>query len=624
LNNINNRMSQIPFNDFAVFQKAISIIINNKEVSVENICKDLNISDKLIINFLKKTYREINSEFYRKNVVEQFVDSSISVLLSFARHQYGKNLAFTNDDNFDALVTSINFLGQELNFSTVTTNYTEDVFNSIGDLLLVVDNLGYILFVNNATCKILGYDKSEIERQHIKIILEDDVEFQFVLDDKNKRKVFNYRSKLNKFIPVSLIISKFSRKDNPFMGHVIIARDISLTLKYEKEIEKQNEIISKSNEELKLALVKAEKSEKLKSAFLANMSHEIRTPLNGIMGFSELLQYENSKEDYINYGKTILKCSNQLLGIVNDVLDISKIEAGLMQVSKDKCNINEILNDLCSIYKQKIIAENKNIELLLINRFKNDSRIISDELRIKQIISNLLDNAVKFSERGIIKLECYPNNDFIVFNIKDTGIGISKAELETVFKPFMQASQSKSRLYGGTGLGLAIAKGLVNILGGEISVTSTLNSGSEFVFSIPLIFDDSKINIEIEDTTFRSHLFDWENKTILLIEDDDISARLIKRLLEPSKVKVIHAKFGMEALEIFYSRNDVNMVIVDFELPDINGCEITKDIRKVNNEIPIIIQTAYASKEDEKKYFLAGCNSFIPKPIKSNSLLEVV
>lgn len=617
-------MSQIPFNDFAVFQKAISIIINNKEVSVENICKDLNISDKLIINFLKKTYREINSEFYRKNVVEQFVDSSISVLLSFARHQYGKNLAFTNDDNFDALVTSINFLGQELNFSTVTTNYTEDVFNSIGDLLLVVDNLGYILFVNNATCKILGYDKSEIERQHIKIILEDDVEFQFVLDDKNKRKVFNYRSKLNKFIPVSLIISKFSRKDNPFMGHVIIARDISLTLKYEKEIEKQNEIISKSNEELKLALVKAEKSEKLKSAFLANMSHEIRTPLNGIMGFSELLQYENSKEDYINYGKTILKCSNQLLGIVNDVLDISKIEAGLMQVSKDKCNINEILNDLCSIYKQKIIAENKNIELLLINRFKNDSRIISDELRIKQIISNLLDNAVKFSERGIIKLECYPNNDFIVFNIKDTGIGISKAELETVFKPFMQASQSKSRLYGGTGLGLAIAKGLVNILGGEISVTSTLNSGSEFVFSIPLIFDDSKINIEIEDTTFRSHLFDWENKTILLIEDDDISARLIKRLLEPSKVKVIHAKFGMEALEIFYSRNDVNMVIVDFELPDINGCEITKDIRKVNNEIPIIIQTAYASKEDEKKYFLAGCNSFIPKPIKSNSLLEVV
>ena len=611
--------------DIAVFQKAVLKIIFNKNLNLEKLQNDLQINNKTIIDYLKKNHTAVNSKYYKKEEVEIFIDRATETLLGYARHEYNKGIDFTNDDNFDALVTSIIFLGQELNFSTVTTNYTEDVFNSIGDLLLVVDNFGYILFVNNATCKVLGYSKNEIERQQIKMILEKDIEFQDIINNKNKREIFKYRSKFNKSITVSLNVSDFSRRDNPFMGYVIIARDISLTLKYEKEIEEQNKRILRTNEKLKIALVKAKESERLKSAFLANMSHEIRTPLNGIMGFSEILQYENSKEDYKNYGKTILKCSNQLLGIVNNVLDISKIEAGLMEVSNDKCNINEIFNDLYEVYKQKIIAENKKIELSVRNNLiKSSGHIITDELRLKQIISNLLDNAIKFSETGSIDLECYLKKGFIEFSVKDTGIGISKEKTETIFKPFIQAAKSTTKLYGGTGLGLAIAKGLVNLLEGEISVASTLNKGSEFIFSIPYIEDTSGIKSEITDVFFENNEYNWKNETVLLIEDNNISATLIKKILKPTGVSMIHTKLGIEAIELFNNTNDISLIIVDYELPDIDGCEITRDIRKINKVIPIIAQTAYATKEDEKRFFMAGCNFFIPKPIKSKVLLASI
>ena len=545
------------------------------------------------------------------------------MLLNYAQHNYNYQVKLIGDDFFDSLATCINILGEELNYSTVTTNYTEDVFNSIGDLLLVVDNLGYVLFVNKSICQVLGYKAEEIERQHIKLILEPAIDFSTILENNELQRGYNYRTKSNNLIPVSLSISNFSRKDNPFMGHVIIARDISLSLKYEREIEEQNEVITKSNEELKLALVKAEESEKLKSAFLANMSHEIRTPLNGIMGFSELLQQpENSIDDNQNFGRIILKCSNQLLGIVNNVLDISKIEAGLMQVSVIKCNINYILNDLSAVYKQKIITEKKKIELTFnYGLSKNKSNIITDELRIRQIISNLLENAIKFTESGKVEVSYKIKNDFIIFSIKDSGIGISEDKREAIFKPFIQAAKSTTKLYGGTGLGLAIAKGLVQLLGGEISVTSIVNKGSTFIFTIPYVEDKNSNEPEEEDIVIDTDLYSWYGLNILLVEDDAISANLIKRILKPTLANVLYTPFGKEALELFYQRKDINLVIVDYKLPDIDGCEIAETIRKTDKDVPIIAQTAFVAKEDKKRCLQSGCNAFIHKPVKSKILL---
>ena len=613
--------------DLAVFRKAFIKIIDNKSICVEELCKDFKISDKTIIKLLEKTHEVVNSKYYTKEEVVKFIDKATNILLSYARHNYSKSLALTNDDNFDTLSTGINFLGQELIFSTVTTHYLEDVFNSIDDMLIVVDNLGYILFVNKAICKILGYKEKEILRQNIKLILNPDVEFLTIVENKIKRNIFEYHTKSNELIPVSLSISNFSRKDNPFMGHVIIARDISLTLKYEKEIEEQNKIISKSNEELKIALVKAEESERLKTAFLANMSHEIRTPLNGIMGFSELLQQpENSQEDYSNFGNIILSCSNQLLGIVNDVLDISKIEAGLMQVSNDKCNINYILDDLFLVYKQKISAANKQIEFTL-NKSLIDKEcyVISDELRLRQIISNLLDNAIKFTDSGKVEIEYKVNDNFLEFCIKDTGIGISDSKIKTIFKPFVQAAKSTTKLYGGTGLGLAIAFGLVNLLGGKIKVTSVINHGSTFSFTIPYFAVESfNDGIENKKVLRNNNSHKWEDKTILIVEDDPNSTYLLRQILMPTHVNIIYTQYGKEALKIFNFRKDINLIIIDYNLPDIDGCEIAKAIRKINKDIPIIMQTAYATKQDKEKCFQMGCSYFIPKPVKSSFLLSLI
>jgi PAS domain S-box-containing protein len=577
-----------------------------------------------IVMFFESFKKKLNTKTYSRKQIEKFIDDANSILLKFAQNIYSDSIDLTGDDILDSLITSLFFLGEELNYSTVTTHYLMDIFNSIGDLLLVVDERGYILFISDTTSKMLGYIPQEIKSQNINMILETGITFDYII--KNKRTQLNYTfvTKTLDRIPVELKLSDFARPDNPFMGQVIIARDISVPLKYQQEIESQNRLIKKANEELREALKIAEKSEKLKTSFLANMSHEIRTPLNGIMGFSEYIQRPSlTAADYKKFGAIIFDCSQQLLGIVNDVLDISRIESGLMSVSSEPVMINKLLDNLLEIYAQKITSENKEILIELVKPFKDDeSYILSDELRLRQILSNLLDNAVKYTDEGRITFGYNIKNQDLEFYIIDTGIGIHEEKQPDIFKPFHQAIETTTKLYGGTGLGLAIAKGLTNLLDGNIYFKSEIGKGSKFSFTLPYMKSVSTIASEIDE--HLDSFMQWKGKTLVIVEDDMHSIKYLETILRDTGATLRFFDHGRDAINFLRSEDNIDVVLMDIRLPDIDGITATKLIREFNTRVPIIAQTAYASNEDKLKCLRSGCNYHVPKPINRNQLISVI
>ncbi len=381
-----------------------------------------------------------------------------------------------------------------------------------------------------------------------------------------------------------------------------------------------------TEKELKEAKEKAEESDKLKSAFLANVSHEIRTPMNGILGFSELLKNQNIPEDKKNlYIDTILVNGNHLVKILDDVIDISKIEGNQVKIEFHECNLNSLLNELHISYMTK--AKHKtDIEIRLHKALPdNDSIIFIDETRLRQIISNLLSNSVKFTERGQVEFGyVIKNYEVIEFFVKDTGPGISVLKQKFIFDQFRQVDESNTRQYGGTGIGLTLAQRLVHLMGGEIWVNSKEGEGAVFYFVLP--YHPVSNNHEISEAMkFSNKMYNWEGKTILIVEDEKTNYFYISELLSPTHATLIHAENGDKAIEIFENNKDnIDLVLMDIRLPLKSGYETGKIIRNIKNDIPIIAQTAYAMKEDKYKSFEAGFNDYIAKPFNREHFLNII
>ncbi|OQY04302.1 MAG: hypothetical protein B6I20_03270 [Bacteroidetes bacterium 4572_117] len=389
----------------------------------------------------------------------------------------------------------------------------------------------------------------------------------------------------------------------------------------------------KIEEELILSREKAVEADNLKSTFLANMSHEIRTPMNGILGFSDLLKSEESTpEERKNYIDIIHQSGNHLMNIINDILDISKIEVGQIQINEINTSVNDILNELLILFKPEI-SDKRNIKLLIHKELSDfESVIITDGVRLRQILTNLVNNAIKFTREGFVEFgylltpSC-KNDDSkkdtcLQFYVQDTGIGIPNKKREIIFDRFRQSDESHTRKYGGTGLGLAISKGFVELLGGEIWHESEENKGSTFYFTIPYKIGDPS-QVEKIHAKYSSQ-YSWDKHTVLVVEDDDNSFNYMRKILEKTGVSILRATKGNEAIESCKKNRNIDLILMDIQLPGINGYEATIKIREILPDIPIIAQTAHALAEDKNKSFDAGCSDFITKPIKRQVLLRTL
>lgn len=384
----------------------------------------------------------------------------------------------------------------------------------------------------------------------------------------------------------------------------------------------------KIEKELIVAKNKAEESDKLKSAFLANMSHEIRTPMNGIIGFTDLLGKDNIKpEDIKRYVKIIQSSADRLLNIINDIIDISKIESGAINVSYAEFNLTDLLKEQQMFFQPTV--ESKGIKLIF--DLKTDKEIVinSDEVKINQVISNLISNALKFTREGSIKVIAgIDEEDKIVkVSVEDTGIGIPKDQLKKIFERFRQVKNFSQDFNEGTGLGLSISKGFIEALGGNITVNSVVGKGTRFQFTLPLA-RIGKILKEVEmpvmDLPLKPKKIDYSGKTILVVEDEINNFKYLKEIIEPTHAEIIWADNGLVAVQKVIEENRIDLVLMDIKLPLIDGYTATRKIKNIRYDLPVIIQTAFALEGDKRKTMNIGCDDYIAKPIKGDDLLTMI
>jgi hypothetical protein len=402
-----------------------------------------------------------------------------------------------------------------------------------------------------------------------------------------------------------------------------------------KEKEKRaNELIiankekEKRAEELIKAKEHAEESDRLKLAFLANMSHEIRTPMNGILGFTELLKEpkltDKEQQEYI---QIIEKSGMRMLHIINDIINISKVESGQIDVIKSDTDVNDVLQYLYQFFTNESMT--KGIQLSLTKKLNLDEQLIlTDKEKLYAALTNLLKNAIKFTPNlGTISFGCERKGEFLEFFVKDSGIGISKSQQEIIFDRFTQVDGSSRLIHEGSGLGLAISKAYIEMLGGKIRIKSKVGSGSTFYFTlpyVPVLKSKKKEHHTKKPVTTTGKNKKVKELKILIAEDDKISKLLLSIIVKPYCSELLMVNNGLEAVEALRKNPDIDLILTDINMPEMGGLEATKVIREFNKEIIIIAQTAYGMQSDRDEAIAAGCTDYISKPINNIELLALM
>ena len=368
---------------------------------------------------------------------------------------------------------------------------------------------------------------------------------------------------------------------------------------------------------------RAIRSDKLKSAFLANMSHEIRTPMNAIVGFSGLISEGNDPKLNQQYIEILQNSSASLLRLIDDIIDLSKIETGDLNIRSSNFIIRDVFEELHKLYLIELQKRNKSEVSLNYELPEVDLIICTDYMRLKQILSNLLSNSVKFTSDGSITLRYEKVGNELLFSVEDTGTGIHIEDQEKIFDRFISINYNGMNLEG-SGIGLSIAKRLAAMLGGRIWLKSSYGHGSTFFVSIPFIPSNVKAISSKRSETMNIKASTEDSKSILLVEDDPNSQDLMSQILKPLKVEIHIASDGYDAIRHIVDNPDTTLVLMDLKLPTLDGYEATKAIKKLNPKIPIIAQTAYAMAGDKEKAISAGCDDYITKPIHSRELLRIV
>ena len=513
-----------------------------------------------------------------------------------------------------------------------------DLFDNAPISYLIVDANGVIKDINQTACLLFESNKHDFRGTKITKIIHPDYQDIYYI---YLRTLIN--QKHNQTCDIKL------RKSNStyFYARIQGIRQTSLATKEPEFRLAIIDITIQKEMELNLLIAKekAQEHDKLKSAFLANMSHEIRTPMNGILGFAELLKEGHlTDEQQLEYIRIIEKSGTRMLNIINDIVDISKIEAGLMKLEIKESYINEQIEYIYTFFKPEVEA--KGMKLSFKNTLPAKEAIIkTDREKVYAILTNLVKNAIKYSEKGSIEFgynvvvetghvktghALYLQNDlslpqksFLQFYVKDTGIGIPADRQSAIFERFIQADVSDRMARQGAGLGLAITKSYVEMLGGKIWVESQEGVGSTFHFTLP--YNAEPVLETINQQLAPSGKIDTiRNLKILIAEDDEISEKLVEIAVKILSREIVKVRTGVEAVEACRDNPDIDLILMDIRMPEMSGFDATRQIREFNKEVVIIAQTAYGQSDDREKAIAAGCNDYIAKPIKKEELLALM
>lgn len=485
----------------------------------------------------------------------------------------------------------------------------KDLANLLPQSIFEVDTNGCLSYVNENWKNQLLYSDADINQG---IRLNDTISTNtkkcHSADEDNEHDIKVIRkdgSTFNAMIFTSKILHK-----GDVVGERGVIIDISERIRYIKELRKEK--------------AKAEESDKLKSAFLANMSHEIRTPMNAIIGFSEMLKDpELSQTDRDEFISIINANSESLLRLIEEIVDIAKIESGHISIKMADTNLHKMAFELQLSIKNQCREQNVKLINLNENDFV-DEIIVTDHQRLRQVIHNLLTNAVKFTNEGFIRygFTVLPDKEEVIFSVQDTGIGIPQNKQKIIFERFRKANENQERLYPGTGLGLYITKTLVKMLGGKIWMDSIPGIGSNFYVSIPYERSSTKPNIRITDPI--QNQVNISGLKILVAEDMESNYLLIKTILKSYNVQLFWVKNGIEAVDFFLDNNIADLILMDIGMPQMNGYEATQQIKLIRSEIPIIIQTAHAMTGEKEKCLDIGADDYISKPLNKSELIHKI
>ena len=505
-------------------------------------------------------------------------------------------------------------------------------FESTNIGMVITNNVGKFISVNNAMCNILSYSQEELQKKTFQEITHPDdlqkskSQFQkSIRENKNFTIEKKYLNKNNEVRWGLTSVSPIFNSNQDFMyaiGHIQDITNIKHTEEqirtHNKEFERLNKEYKSQNEELVKTIAIAKESDQLKSEFLQNLSHEIRTPMNAILGFSDFLELKkNTPEKRQQYINIIKNSGNQLLRIIDDILEISALETKHIKVVNKLFNLNDLLTELFTIFQPK--AREKNIALYMKKGLTDhESNILTDESKLNKVLTNLLENAIKYTQNGFIEIGYKLIKDQLEIYVKDTGLGISKTRQGQIFERFSQGESEISKKIGGLGLGLSIVKENIELLGGNIKLESATGAGSTFLLTIPFNNDGSDLALDKLSTQKRKH-------KILIAEDEEINYFYFETLLEEiaPDCELTHAKNGKEALEMC-EKEDFELILMDIKMPEMNGYEATVEIKKLKPDSTIIAQTSYSTKEDQEKARIAGCEDFLSKPISLETMQNVL
>jgi PAS domain S-box-containing protein len=500
-----------------------------------------------------------------------------------------------------------------------TDKIYEMLFNSAAVSIFFHDLQGKLKYANPAFYSLIGIDRETYESTpQSDIIHPEDTGYEKKKTEALARDGFfeselRLRHKSGHFINLSTKSVNVKNDSGEIIGSLTVSSDVTRLKQHYEENIKETAAIEASN--------------RLKSRFFANISHEIRTPLNSVVGFSNLLMDKDiSDKDRETYIEQINYNSEKLLQVIGDIIDLSRLESSQIEITYEEASLSAVIREVVEEARQAIRRNDKPIILNVREHFDSPGDLIfTDSVWLKRVLNHILDNAVKFTLDGSIEFFYGLDNDHIVFRIKDTGIGINKENLGRIFEEFRQEHIGHHRLFDGLGIGLSLAKEVIERMGGKIFVSSEKGMGSEFSFYIPYRpAGRAKPKFRLHQDSESYELINWSTRKCLLVDDNKDVVTYLNRLLLDTGIGVISARSCHEALEILRNRKDIDVVLLDMQMPEMNGIEVAREIRKINKTLPVIAQTAYIFEEDKDIIIEAGCDACLIKPIRKDQLLTIM